>query len=59
MATMKTVDSHIHGYNHKGNVEIDDVARRQRTRQCGYDEWCYDKDKGEENADAMVLFMLQ
>ena len=56
---MMTVDSHIHGYNHKDNVEIDDVARRQRTRQCGYDEWCYDKDKGEENADAMVLFMLQ
>ena len=56
---MMTVDSHIHGYNHKDDVEIDDVARRQRTKQREYDEWCHDKDKGEGNADAMVLFMLQ
>ena len=34
MATMMTVDTHIHGYNDKDNVEIDAVARRQRTRQC-------------------------
>ena len=59
MATTETVDSHIHGYNDRDNVDIVEASIRQRTRQCGYDEWCYDKDKGDENADAMVLFMLQ
>ena len=59
VATIVTVDAHIQGYNDRDDVEIDEVARRQRSRQCGYDEWCYDKDKGDENADAMVLFMLQ
>ena len=46
MATMRTMDSHIQDYNDKDNAEIDEVARRRRTKQCWYDEWCYDKEKG-------------
>ena len=39
--------------------DIDEVARRKRTRQYCYGEWCYTEDRGEDNADAMVLFVLQ
>ena len=56
---MVTVDAHIQGYNDRDDVEIDEVARRQRSRQCGYDEWCHDKSRGEDNAGTMVLSMLQ
>ena len=58
-ATTMTVNSHMHGYNDDDNFEIDEDAGQQRTRQCWYDEWCYDKDTGEDNADTMVLCQLQ